>query len=217
MIELDGPRLAPASGDEPEQLVIFCHGFGADGNDLISLGSALQSLLPEAAFVSPHAPEPCAMAPMGRQWFPITRMDPQEYWHGCQAAGPILDNFIDREMARCKLSDNRVALVGFSQGTMVALYVALRRARPLAGVVGYSGALAGPEHLAGEIKARPPILLVHGKRDEMVPAAALTAAAKALAGNNVSVEWHLSDDLGHGIDQNGLELGGRFLAKVLYA
>jgi phospholipase/carboxylesterase len=213
--ELDGPRLAPASGDKPEQLVIFCHGFGADGNDLIALGSALQPLLPEAAFVSPHAPEPCAMAPMGRQWFPITRMDPQEYWRGCQAAGPSLDNFIDQEMARSEVPDNRTALVGFSQGTMMALYVALRRARPLAGVVGYSGALAGPEHLAGEIKARPPMLLVHGKQDDVVPAAALPA--EALADNDVSVEWHLSDNLGHGIDQKGLELGGQFLAKVLYA
>lgn len=217
MIDIDGPRLPPASGDNPEQLVIFCHGYGADGNDLISLGQAMGALLPEAAFVSPHAHEPCPLSPMGRQWFEITRLDPDEYWRGCQAAGPVLARFIDQEIARSGVTESRTALVGFSQGTMMALHTALRRIALLAGVVGFSGALAGPEHLADEIKSKPPVLLIHGRQDDVVPVAALSAATEALSALDVPVEWHIADGLGHGIDQTGLELAGQFLAKTLYS
>lgn len=214
MVELDGPRLAPASGEAPRQLVIFCHGYGADGNDLISLGQQLQGLLPDAAFVSPHAPDPCAMSPMGRQWFPITRLDPNEYWAGCQAAGPVLDHFISSELERHDLTEADVALVGFSQGTMMALHVGLRRANPLAVIIGFSGALAGPEHLAGEIKSRPPVLLVHGSEDDVVPVAALPQAAGVLEQLQVPVSTHISEGLGHGIDQAGLELGAKALVEA---
>lgn len=214
MVELDGPRLAPASGEAPRQLVIFCHGYGADGNDLISLGQQLQGLLPDAAFVSPHAPDSCAMSPMGRQWFPITRLDLDEYWAGCQAAGPVLDNFITAELERYDLTEADVALVGFSQGTMMALHVGLRRANPLAVIIGFSGALAGPEHLAGEIKSRPPVLLVHGSEDDVVPVAALPQAAGVLKQLQVPVSTHISEGLGHGIDQAGLELGAKALVEA---
>jgi len=217
VIELDGPRLPAASGNAPEQLVILCHGYGADGHDLISLGTALQSLLPEAAFVAPNAPEPCPMSPMGRQWFAITRTDEHEYLRGCQQAGPMLDGFITSQIEAYDVKPSRVALVGFSQGTMMALYVALRRAEPLAGVVGFSGALVGPKLLEDEIRSRPPVLLVHGRDDAVVPVGALPAATKALARLNVSVEWHIEETLGHGIDQTGLKLCGIFLAKSLYA
>ena len=214
MIELDGPRLAPASGAAPRQLVIFCHGYGADGNDLISLGQQLQGILPDAAFVSPHAPDPCAMSPMGRQWFPITRLDPDEYWTGCQAAGPVLDHFITSELARHDLTEADVALVGFSQGTMMALHVGLRRADPLAVIIGYSGALAGPEHLPAEIKSKPSVLLVHGREDDIVPVAALPTAAGVLGQLQVPLNSHISEGLGHGIDQTGLELGARALIEA---
>lgn len=214
MVELDGPRLAPASGEAPRQLVIFCHGYGADGNDLISLGQQLQGLLPEAAFVSPHAPDPCAMSPMGRQWFPITRLDPDEYWVGCQAAGPVLDDFITSELERYDLTEADVALVGFSQGTMMALHVGLRRANPLAVIIGFSGALAGAEHLEAEIKSRPPVLLVHGSVDDVVPVAALPLAADTLEQLQVPVSTHISEGLGHGIDPAGLELGAKALVEA---
>jgi len=214
MVELDGPRLAPASGVAPRQLVVFCHGYGADGNDLISLGQQFQGILPDAAFVSPHAPDVCAMSPMGRQWFPITRLDPDEYWTGCQAAGPVLDNFITAELARQNLTEADVALVGFSQGTMMALHVGLRRAKPLAVIIGYSGALAGPEFLPSEIKSKPPVLLVHGRDDDVVPVAALPSAAGALGQLQVPVSSHISEGLGHGIDQSGLELGARALVEA---
>jgi len=126
---LDGPRLAPRSGTA-QQLVVFLHGYGADGNDLIEIGRAWQQLLPHAAFVSPHAPEPCGQAPVGRQWFALTFRDPNERWIGVNKAAPVLERFLEAELARHKLPPSALALVGFSQGTMMALHVGLRRAVP---------------------------------------------------------------------------------------
>src|SRR4249919_1788122 len=144
MAELDGPRLAPRTGPA-KQLVVFLHGYGADGNDLIEIGRAWQGLLPQSAFVSPHAPEPCAQAPTGRQWFNLTFRDPGERWIGVNAAAPGLNHFLDAELARRQLPGSALALVGFSQGTMMALHVGLRRAVAPAGIVGYSGMLVVPE------------------------------------------------------------------------
>ena len=208
---IDGPRLAPASGSAPKQLVIFAHGYGADGNDLIGLGAQWQQALPDAAFVSPDAPEPCAGSPFGRQWFPITRLDPNEYWNGVQRAAPILDAFIDQELEKAGLTMADLALVGFSQGTMMSLHVGLRRDEAPAAIIGYSGALAGPESLGAEIRCKPPVLLLHGDQDELIPVASLHAASQALGGVGVSVRWHVSEGVGHGIDGMGLALGAEFL------
>ena len=216
-VELDGPRLAPASGGPAKQLVILAHGYGADGNDLIGLGSQWQALLPDAAFVSPHAPERCGMSPMGYQWFPLTRLDPNEYWIGVQAAAPILNGFIDAELERHGLDETALALVGFSQGTMMSLHVGLRRATAPAAILGYSGALAGPEHLPGEITVKPPVMLIHGDMDEVIPVGALNMAANALGEAGVGVQWHVSQGIGHGIDGAGLSLGGEFLRTALAA
>jgi phospholipase/carboxylesterase len=215
--ELDGPRLEPRAGTA-RKLVVLLHGYGADGKDLIEIGRAWQQYLPDAAFVSPHAPEPCAGAPMGRQWFPLTFRDPDERWRGVNAAAPILNRFLDAELARRKLPDSALALVGFSQGTMMALHVGLRRAAAPAGIVGYSGLFvmpnnAEPEAVAPEIKSRPPVLLVHGDRDELIPVQALFHATQALAALDVPAEWHISPGIGHGIDQEGLRHGGEFLAR----
>src|SRR5471030_1691688 len=164
--ELDGPRIEPRSGTA-KQLVVFLHGYGADGNDLIEIGRAWQGLLPDAAFVSPHAPRPCGQSPVGREWFPLTFREANERWVGVQAAAPRLDKFLDAELARCKLPGTALALVGFSQGTMMALHAGLRRAVSSAAIVGYSGILIMPddaisEAFAGEIKTKPPVLLIHG-------------------------------------------------------
>jgi phospholipase/carboxylesterase len=215
--DLDGPRLEPRSGTA-KKLVVFLHGYGADGNDLIELGRVWQPLLPDAAFVSPHAPEPCAGAPMGRQWFALTFRNPDERWHGVNAAAPILNRFLDAELARRNLPDSALALVGFSQGTMMALHVGLRRAKPPAAVVGYSGLFVLPEGtdakaIAPEITSRPPVLLVHGDRDEVIPVQALLQATQDLAELEVPTEWHMSSGIGHGIDQEGLRHGGEFLAR----
>jgi len=212
---IDGPRLSPAAGGKAKSLVVFLHGYGADGDDLIGIGRQLAPLLPETAFVSPHAPEPCAGAPFGRQWFPLAAIDPQRLLAGVNHAAPAVDAFLDAELAAHGLSEAQLALVGFSQGTMVALHVGLRRARRLAGIVGYSGLLAGPERLAGEIRQRPPVLLVHGEADTVVPVMALHAAARALGEVEVPVEWHVRPGLPHGIDGDGLRLGADFLRRVL--
>jgi len=216
--ELDGPRLEPRAGAKPRHLVVFLHGYGADGNDLIEIGRAWQPLLPEAAFVSPHAPRPCGQAPTGREWFPLTFRDPNERWLGVNADGPGLAAFLDAELARRSLPGSALALVGFSQGTMMALHVGLRRAQAPAAIVGYSGMLVTPpagdiEAMASEITSRPPVLLVHGDRDDLIPPQALFLAAQALSALEVPTEWHLSQGIGHGIDGEGLRHGGEFLAR----
>jgi phospholipase/carboxylesterase len=215
--ELDGPRLAPKSGPA-RQLVVFLHGYGADGNDLIDIGRAWQQLLPHAAFASPHAPEPCGQAPTGRQWFPLAARTPQESWNGVNKAAPILQRFLDSELERHKLPPAALALVGFSQGTMMSLHAGLRRAVAPAAIVGYSGRLVVPpnadsEAFAAEITSRPPVLLVHGDRDDLIPPQALFQATQGLSAVEVPVEWHLSPGIGHGIDGEGLRHGGEFLAK----
>lgn len=215
---LDGPRIAPRGGTPARQLVVFLHGYGADGRDLIEIGHAWQALLPEAAFVSPDAPEPCGQAPMGRQWFELTFRDPDERWRGVHQAGPILEEFLQAELAAHHLTFAQLALVGFSQGTMLALHVGLRSAIPCAAIVGYSGLLVlpsseNPADVAGEIRTRPPVLLVHGQEDDLIPAQALFVSAQNLAVLDVPVEWHLSAGVGHGIDAEGLRHGGEFLAR----
>ena len=127
----------------------------------------------------------------------------------------MLDAFIDAELARCGLTEAQLALVGFSQGTMMALHVGLHRPRTLAGIVGYSGMLADEAALAAPHATRPPILLIHGDADPMIPVAAFHQAKAALASNGFVVESHVSPGLGHSIDLPGLQLGGRFLARVL--
>jgi phospholipase/carboxylesterase len=140
--------------------------------------------------------------------------DPGEYWRGVVAARPLLDRFLDAELARYRLPPGRLALVGFSQGTMMALHAGLRRVSGPAAIVGFSGLLAGPEHL-GEITARPPVLLIHGEADDLIPADALHIAREPLAKAGVAVEWHVRPGLGHGIDPDGVAIAGHFMAQVL--
>jgi phospholipase/carboxylesterase len=221
---LDGPRI-PAAAGRTSQLVVFLHGYGADGNDLIELGRQWRALLPEAAFVSPHAPERAPAAPMGRQWFALANRSPDdpagaaERWNGAVKARSAIDAFLDSELKRLSLDDSKLALVGFSQGSMMALHVGLRRPRGPAAILGFSGMLIGPERL-DEATARdsrgapPPILLVHGEQDPLIPLEATFMAAEALAQASIPTQWHLSLGIGHGIDAEGMRHGGLFLAKA---
>ncbi len=214
---LHGPSLGPASGGAPEQLAILLHGVGADGNDLLGLAPQFQGALPGALFLSPHAPFSFDMAPVGYQWFSIGDFAPETRLAGARAAAPILDAFIDAQLAEHGLDEDRLVLIGFSQGTMMALHVGLRRERRLAGIVGYSGMLAGAEVLAGEIRSRPPVLLVHGDADPVIPVQALPAAVKGLKAAGVQVDSHVRPGLGHGIDAEGVRLGVAFAAGLFGA
>jgi phospholipase/carboxylesterase len=216
-LALDGPRLAPAAGGAAKQLVVFLHGYGADGNDLIALGREWAKLLPHTAFVSPHAPEPCGMAPMGRQWFDLTLGDMKAIALGVKRAVPSVDAFLDAELKRLGLGSRALALVGFSQGTMMALAVGLKRSPSPAAIVGYSGALATVEALPKDPASAPAILLVHGDMDEVIPVDAMFIAREQLAQAGLAVEWHLAQGIGHGIDGEGLRLGGAFLKQAFAA
>lgn len=212
---LTGPRLPPASDAEATSLVVLVHGYGADGQDLIELGRYWAQALPGAAFVAPNGPDRCAGSPQGYQWFPISRLSPGELASGVTYAAPLLERFLDEEMRRTGLGPERTAIVGFSQGTMLALHVALRRKVAFAGVVGFSGALAAPERLEAELASRPPVYLAHGEADQVVPPQATPMAATVLAMFGVPVIWHMSPGIGHGIAPDMLDQGGRFLANAL--
>lgn len=214
---LHGPSKKPASGGQPRQLVVLLHGVGADCNDLIGLAPYWAPLLPEAEFLAPDAPFPCDMAPFGRQWFSLQDRTPAILLAAVRATAPILDAFLDEALAARGLDAAKLALVGFSQGTMMSLYAGLRRATAPAAIVGYSGALVGAELLAQEIRVRPPVLLVHGDADEVVPFAALSHAATALSGAGVTVEQLRRPGLGHSIDEEALRRGGEFLRNAFAA
>ena len=213
--KIDGPRVPPASGGAPRSMVILLHGYGSNGEDLIGLAPYWRPALPETVFLSPNAPELCPGAPGGFQWWGLSSLDKNARAAGARRAAPVLDAFIDAELARYGLSEDRLVLVGFSQGTMMALHVGPRRERPLAGVIGYSGMLADEAELATEARTKPPILLVHGDADPMIPVAAFHQAKSALERSGFAVESHVSPGLGHSIDAAGLQLGGRFLARTL--
>jgi len=215
---LDGPRLPPRSGTA-RQLVVFLHGYGADGNDLIDIGHMWAQLLPDAVFASPHAPEPCAEAPVGRQWFSIDRANPAARWNGVSAVAPTVHRFLDAELKRHGLSADALAIVGFSQGTMLGLHVGLRRATPPLAIVGYSGRLTAPNQtdfaaMQAEIISRPPVLLIHGDMDPVVPPDSLELSARGLKILGIDAETHMSHGIGHGIDEDGLERGALFLARA---
>jgi len=215
MTKLSGPTRPPASGGKPKHLVILLHGLGADGNDLIGLAPYWAPLVPEAEFVSPNAPFPCDMAPYGYQWYSSQDRSPGAQLAGVRAAAPILDAFIDEALTERGLEDSALALVGFSQGSVMSLFVGPRRVQPVAGIVGYSGRLVAADLLPSELRSRPPILVVHGTEDPMVPFAALAEAEAGLKAAGIPVESLGCPGVGHSIDEAGLRRGGHFLRDVL--
>ncbi|MCC6737267.1 MAG: dienelactone hydrolase family protein [Bauldia sp.] len=212
MTAIDGPRLRPASGKPALQLVVVLHGYGADGNDLLPLAEAWRSALPDAAFVVPHAPAVCGAFAGGREWFPLPRIDTATVAAGTATAAPALHAFLDAELSALGLANPALALVGFSQGAMMALDVGVSRHAAIAGILAYSGALTRPPR-PGE-PGRPPVLLHHGAADQVVPAAALGLAKAGLEAAGIPVESHLRQGLGHGIDDAALRLGGAFLMRI---
>jgi phospholipase/carboxylesterase len=207
---LSGPNLLPPRGDATH-LVVLVHGYGADGQDLIGLASHWQELLPTTAFAAPNAPTRVPGGP-GYQWFPISRIDPHEMQKGVEVAGPVLDAYLDTELARLGLPPERLALAGFSQGTMMSLHLGLRRKVRPAAIVGFSGLLPGPPPVLEPGSNIPPILLTHGDSDQVIPPQAMFLAANQLGLAGALVQWHLARGMGHGIDPEGLAMAGQFLS-----
>jgi phospholipase/carboxylesterase len=207
--------MPPARGGKPDSLVIFLHGYGSNGADLIGLAPHWAEVLPATAFVSPNAIEPVPQAPDGYQWFAISNLDPYLMEQGARHAAQSVDRFIDRELEKYGLDESRLALVGFSQGTMMALHVALRREKPVAAVLGFSGVLVGARTLKEQMRSKPPVLLIHGDRDPTIPIPAMFDSAEALAASGHGAQWHISYGVPHSIGPDGLELGGAFLNMYL--
>lgn len=215
--KLKAERRGPPQG-RGESLVVLVHGYGANGADLIGLADPLAPHLPGTVFLAPDAPEPCAGNPFGLQWFPIPWLDgssEEAAAEGLAASAADLDAFLDAALAAEGVTPARTILFGFSQGTMLSLHIAPRRAEPLAGVVGFSGRLLAPERLADEARSRPPVLLVHGDADQMVPPASLPEAGGALQAAGFEVYAHVMKGTGHGIAPDGLSVALAFMREKL--
>ncbi|QBX35659.1 phospholipase [Paracoccus liaowanqingii] len=212
---LTSARKGPAKATS---VVVFLHGYGADGSDLLGLADPLAPHLPQTAFYAPDAPEPSRNNPMGNQWFPIPWLDGSSEADARSSMGrsvTMLDAFLDRVLADEGLTPERMVLVGFSQGTMMALHVAPRRARAVAGIVGFSGRLLSPETLAEEARVKPPVLLIHGDKDEMVPFDDMALAGQTLQEAGFTVYGHVMEGTGHGIAPDGLSVALAFLRERL--
>ena len=216
--KLNSERRGPASGGKPRSAVVFVHGYGADGADLLGLADPLGPHLPDTVFFSPDAPERCTGNPFGFQWFPIPWLDgssEEAALAGLAQASEDLNAFLDGVLADEGLAPEALALVGFSQGTMISLHITPRRAASLAGLVGFSGRLMQPERLEAETVSRLPVLLVHGDQDEVVPLDSLPQAADALVAAGFETYSHISKGTGHGIAHDGLSLALSFLREKL--
>ena len=213
--DLTGPEAEAVSGGPAKQLIIFVHGYGADGSDLFSLGQYFKTVTPEAALCAPNAPYRCEGSPFGYQWYDVLMQDPSERLRAIRSTAAIFDNFVDQQLDRRGLSDDKLVLIGFSQGTMMSLFAAPRRERSIAGIIGYSGRMEAPELLKEEIQSRPPVVMVHGDSDELLAVSEMETAAAYLRDNGVEVATHVRPGLGHGIDEQGIHLGLKFVGRVL--
>jgi phospholipase/carboxylesterase len=215
---LNAQRRAPLSG-ETRSVVVFLHGYGANGADLLGLADPLGEHLPDTLFVAPDAPESCAGAPFGFQWFPIPWIDgssEEEAARGMQAAADDLNAFLDGILVDEDLLPEQMVLLGFSQGSMMSLHVAPRREDPVAGVIAFSGRLLQPEDLPDATISRMPILLVHGDADDVVPVQSLPAAAQALQDAGFKeVFAHIMKGTAHGIAPDGLSVALAFMRDKL--
>lgn len=207
----DEQILKPSNGGKPDSVVLLLHGYGDSGRGLIGLADAWRDGLPGTEFRAPNAPYQCEEYPHGYQWFSLRDRSHDVMYAGIRAAAKLIDEYIGEVVAERTLPPSKIALVGFSQGTMISLYVAPRRAESLAGVVGYSGSLLGADDLMEQKKSAPPMLLVHGRRDEVVPFPSMIKAEECLRNAKIPVSTLVRPDLAHSIDDVGLAEGLKFL------
>lgn len=213
---MNGPHLSAHSGQPPKSLVVFLHGYGSNGQDLISLAPFMQKELPDTEFLAPNAPDYWQGIPLSRgyQWFELGLMDPGHIMNGMRKSLPILNAYLDECLAERGLTDENLALVGFSQGTMMALASGLSRPTPCAGILGYSGAYY-PDPLIQKVNNLP-VMLIHGDADMVLSIEYFQNAVEQLKSQGIEPETHVRPHLGHGIDPVGLKLGTDFLKKILY-
>jgi phospholipase/carboxylesterase len=214
MPALTGPTFGPKSGAPAQQLIVLCHGYGSDGNDLIDLAPLWARYLPNALFTSPHAPEPFEDAPFGRQWFSLHDRSRPAMDAGVRQAAVSLNAYLDETLAALNLPADAYALMGFSQGAMTSLYTGLRRATPPRAILAFSGNLLGANSLASELSGKPPVLLVHGEQDPVVPVEASRVAERTLSALGVPVQAIYPPALQHGIEETGITAAGELLRKV---
>lgn len=212
MALLEALHWGPASKATPRQLVVLCHGLGADRYDLIDLAPSWAAACPDALFASVDAPD-MHDSGFGRQWWSVADRSPPVMRAGAQRAAGFLDAFIDAELTRLGLPHEAYAMMGFSQGAMTVLFTGLRRPIAPRAILAFSGALIAPETLAAELANRAPVTLVHGEADDVVPASRSRDAEAALRAAGVPVEATYVPHLGHGIDDTGLAMGALALQR----
>ena len=212
---LEVTSISPLSKKKPRQAVVLCHGYGGDGQDISNLAINWQRFLPETIFLCPNASEICTVNPQGYQWYDLSSDKEEVILEKSLVAEEKLNTFLDQVLDNFQLEVNNLALVGFSQGAMLALHVGLRRKKKCAGIVGYSGMLLDPDNLQNEVESKPPIVLVHGDIDPVITPLSLPKAETKLKNLEIPVETHMREGLGHGIDAEGVEIGKTFLHKNL--
>lgn len=213
--KLNAYTFSPTNGEPPKSIVILLHGLGANGQDLIGLAPEYASVLPNTVFVSPDAPFPCDMAPMGYQWFSLQNRDPHAILSGIKDVIPILEGFVEEQLEKHNLTADKMALVGFSQGTMTSLYFGPHYKDKIAGIMGYSGALIWDEETKPDSLQKIPVNLVHGEADPVVHVDAYHNARQVLENTGFEVSGHTTPGLPHGIDHDGIESGKAFLSRIL--
>lgn len=214
---LKAGRVAPKSG-QVKSIVVFLHGYGSNGADLLSLAEPMSAALPDTLFVAPDGPERCAGNPSGYQWFPVPRFDGASETQMAQSfaqSGEDINAFIDALLKEFDLEPSKLALVGFSQGSVMSMQIAPRREEAIAGVVAFSGRMIAADKLSSETISKPPFMLVHGDQDQVMPLAEMKAAGDALVAAGIETYAHVERGCGHSIAQDGFEVAVSFLKDHL--